>query len=161
MDVAHHLGALFVSERAGLEKDLLRDGDLAQVVQRGGAAQVGDEGAGQAQHLGEAGGEGAHALGVLVGVVVVVLRHRGEDGEALQARLLELDGADPDGIIELVGAALGGALKMAREQVRAHPEQQLDLIDGLGEEVAGAGRQAVIDRVGVPLRGSRVLMMSW
>ena len=81
---------------------------------------------------------GADALGVLVGVVVVVLRHRGEDGEALHPRLLELDGASADGLVEILGAPLGGELEVTGEQVGADAEQQLDLVDRLGQEVAGA-----------------------
>ena len=88
-----------------------------------------------------------------MGVVVVVLRDRGQDGEALQACLLELDRAGADGVVELVGAALGVALEVAGEQVGPDPEQQLDLVDRLGQEVTRAGGQAVIAALGGRVRG--------
>ena len=87
-------------------------------------------------------------LRVLVGVVVVVLRDGGQDGEALEAGLLELDGAGANGVVELVGAALGVALEVAGEQVGADPQQELDLVDQLGQEVTCARREAVVAALG-------------
>ena len=63
---------LLVGQLAGLEQDRVRDRDLADVVQRRGPVDQRHLAVGQVQAAGQARGERADALGVLVRVVVAV-----------------------------------------------------------------------------------------
>ena len=81
---------LLVGEPVGLEQDRVRDRDLAQVVQRRGAADQVDLVVGQPHPPAQAGGHRAHALGVLPRVVVAVLGGEGEPPQRVETRRVDV-----------------------------------------------------------------------
>ena len=77
-------------EPPGLEQDRVRDGDLADVVQRRRVADVGDRELGQPEPLAEARRERRDALGVLARVVVAVLGREREPPQHLHPQRVEV-----------------------------------------------------------------------
>ena len=77
-------------ERARLEQDGVGDGDLAEVVQRRGAAQHADGAVLQPERPPEPGRQGADALRVLRRVVVAVLRGLREPVQRIEADRLRV-----------------------------------------------------------------------
>jgi hypothetical protein len=130
--------ALVLAQGAGLEPHGVRDADLADVVQRRGVAQVLDGLGRQPELLGQQRGGAADALGVLVRVVVAVLGGHREALERLAARVLEVGGTGADPALEILVAVLERALQAARLEQVADAEEDLDAVERLGDEVAGA-----------------------
>ena len=77
-------------EPPGLEQDRVRDGDLADVVQRRGVADVGDGELGEPEPLAEARRERRDALRVLARVVVAVLGREREPPQHLHPQGVEV-----------------------------------------------------------------------
>jgi hypothetical protein len=90
---------------------------------------------------GERGGRGPHAVGVLGGVVVAVLRHAPQAQRHLVLRPLELLGAQPDRLLEVRVVLLQARVQRPGVQQVRHPQRRLDDVDGLGEEVVRPERQ--------------------
>jgi hypothetical protein len=142
-----------VGQRAGLEPDGVRDADLADVVQRGGEAQVLDGVVREAELAGEQGGGAADALGVLLRVVVAVLGGEREALERLLAGVLEVGGAGADPALEVVVAVLERALQAARLEEVADAQEDLHAVERLRDEVLGAQAERAAARGGRAVGG--------
>ncbi len=95
----------------------------------------------------------ANAAGVLAGVVVAVFRGKREAFEDLEARLLEFLRAEADQGLEF--AVVRGELPLQEpglEQV-VDPQEDLDAVEGLRDEVTGAQQEGPLADGGIAVAG--------
>ena len=84
-----HQPALLVGQHSRLAQDLVRDRDLADVVQRRGQPQQLDPRLGDAERCGDVGGERAHAFEMGAGGAVVILDRTTEPAQRSRIGALE------------------------------------------------------------------------
>ena len=84
-----HQPPLFVRQHPCLAQDLVRDGDLADVVERRGQPQQLDPRVGQTERPRDVGGEGADALEMRAGGAVVVFDRTAQPSQCPRIRALE------------------------------------------------------------------------
>ncbi len=102
--LAHHR-PLELVERAGLVEHLVRDRDLADVVQQRGLTHAVDLDLVERELLGDARGEVDHELGVLAGVAIALQQRLGEARDRVALRVA----ADAAAVAIEVRRALGAA----------------------------------------------------
>jgi hypothetical protein len=143
--VGPHLRELVGGQAAGLEQDAIRDGDLADVVQRSGLAQQRELALGHAERRADAHGQLGDARRVLAGVVVAVLGREREALDDLQLGVLHEQAS------VLVGERLGRGVRAARAQVE-DGEQRRERQDRRGGAAGGEPERA---RGAVAVLGAR------
>src|SRR6266849_5048663 len=113
-----HDFSFFQSQRSGFEKDMLRHGQLTDIVHKTASAQSNAQVLGQTQLLTERDGIFRKAVAVPLGIGILRLDTQGET---------EQYGL---GIVQLIGELL-------QAQQGMHASQQLVLIHWLAEEIIG------------------------
>ena len=101
---------------------------------------------GEAERAHLLGGGAADAVGVLLGLVVAVLGGEREPPEDLELRVLQLPTA-------LAHPVLEAGLQPPHVQQVAHPKRHLELVERLGEEVAGPLGERPAPRLEADVRG--------
>ena len=162
-----HDSHLIWGEHGRLEEDVVRDGNLADIVQRSRAAQGLDvclrEPEGRvvvSQLLREHGGKALHAVDVAGGVAVAVLHDVAEDGAELLVYACELRRLRLELFVLLhdVGRLIVHlALQALARGVELHRVQDAAAQDvgryGLGEELRGAEVEALGAGLGISVCG--------
>ncbi len=133
---------------AGLEEQLVRDADLADVVQPRGLADEDGLRRVDAELEGEQLARAPDPVGVLPRRVVAVLGREREAVEHLVLGVLELARALEHALVQEVVGALELDAQVARLQEVAHAQQDLRDVDRLREEITRSERQRAALRLG-------------
>ena len=141
-----HQVELFVGQVRVLQQDLVGDPDLADVVQRCGAAKDFDLGGAEPDRGGEQSGGAPDALSVLLRVVVAVLCRQRQALQQLEPGLFQVGGALADSLLEVLVAVEQLQLQAPRLEQVGDPQAHLDRLERLAQEVVGAGGQRALAR---------------
>ncbi len=128
-------------ERCALEKDLIRDVQLADVVEHRRPPDVVRAAPRQAGLEGEGGREGATPEDVLAGRVVPCLRAAGEGDHAFLLALRDLDGGalqPADGALEAIEESADGQANHHEHEAPRHPGHRV--LRPAGQSEHGGGR---------------------
>ena len=142
--VLAHDDELFVGEATGFEQDVVGGADLADVVHRGGGEEALAQFVVEPQAAGDETRVVGHAQDVGPGFGVAELGGAGEAGNGFLFAGDDLGGLADHGVAQVVVPGAQALVAGAQGEHGAHARVELVAIDRLGEEVVGAGGEALV-----------------